>query len=525
MAATIHVGPHPQVAARPASDFGALRGIAVQAFIQDELRVQRADPFLDSDRIVVHAEVEPVDEAGRPHQTEGVGVGFFRSQVRVPPLQHVVLGSRRVGDIAELGGRDAAPGALFQGAARGRSAIGHGTAAGIFGHIEQVQALRSEPFPHVRSADRPLKTGPQLDAGIDGPSRTDAEGVGLQVEIVVGIAIAHVEPQFFRIRCALDQRDTGFEEKFRHVESPADRRGGAALAGPVAATVGFVGIESQVLFAVFTAEHHVHAGVGERRRDAVVAEMAGEVPGHHRLVGRSLGGQRQGQVIHHIRRHPALLKDVPGHAIRVGAIQHGPAHGVAGSRMFHHVQRAPDPGDRQVVQVGVLHVHLGVLIVQFVEPTVTQVAPQTEHAPMGGVAQVVLPAAALHVAPADVRRLHVVLRQTIGAAYRLELLRGQERIAAVQRIGVEKRPGRGDLGHRPVVHEHELAEGFDLVVHVIVRKQAGGPTPVGTLEIVRRRIVVQRAVTGHEPVALHLVIEALQPPGTQRAEVGEGPLR
>ena len=73
-------------------------------------------------------------------------------------------------------------------------------------------------------------------------------------------------------------------KKFRHVESAADRRGDAALAGAVTTAIGLIRIVIESLFAAFAAQYHIHAGLGERRRDAVLAQMTGEVTGNHRLV-------------------------------------------------------------------------------------------------------------------------------------------------------------------------------------------------------------------------------------------------
>ena len=94
VAAAVDIGPQPQVPAPPASDLGALRDVAVQTFSQDELRRQGADTFPDLDRIVVHADVETLDKARGPNQAKGVGIRFFRRQVRVAALQEVILGSR-----------------------------------------------------------------------------------------------------------------------------------------------------------------------------------------------------------------------------------------------------------------------------------------------------------------------------------------------------------------------------------------------------------------------------------------------
>ena len=93
--------------------------------------------------------------------------------------------------------------------------------------------------------------------------------------------------------------------------------------------------------------------------------------------------------------------------------------------------------------------------------------------------QVVLPVPALHIPAADKDLLAVHLSSPIRATQGFKLLLGQEWIAAAQRIGHKERARGGDLGHRSIVHEHELGVGLNLVVQVVVGKQAGGPAPLG----------------------------------------------
>ena len=343
--------------------------------------------------------------------------------------------------------------------------------------------------------------------------------------IVVGIAIAPIQSQFFHKGCAFNQGDTGFDEEFRHVGPPADGLSCPALAGTIAAPVGPVGFELEIFVAVFTAQDHVQADCGKWRPDTVLAKITGDIAGHDSLVGGPTGEQGQSQIVNHLLRHRARPKDVPGHTARVGAIQHGTAHDLTCAGVFGRVQRPPDPGDRQVVQVGALHADLGVLIVQVVAPTISEVSAQTEHATIGGVVQVVLPVTALYIPAADKDVLDVISRQPIHATQGFKLLLGQEWIAAAQRIG-HKECARGcDLGYGAIVHEHELGVGLDVVVHIVVRKQAGSPTLIGTLKIVRRTVVKEGPLAGHKLVALDLVVKALQALTSQHAEVRKGALR
>ena len=94
VAAAFDVGPYPQITPQPAFHLVALRGVALQTLVQNELRLHHADTFPDADRIGVQAKGETLDKPGRPDQPVGISIRFFRRQVRVATLQKVVLGGR-----------------------------------------------------------------------------------------------------------------------------------------------------------------------------------------------------------------------------------------------------------------------------------------------------------------------------------------------------------------------------------------------------------------------------------------------
>ena len=425
-------------------------------------------------------------------------------------------------DVPELGRRDAAAGAFLERAAGGGPAVRDRPPARVGGHVEQVEALRQEPFAHVRPPDRPLDARPQAHPGVHGPVGAHAEGVGLPAVVVVGVPVGPVQHQLLRVGGVVHQRDARLDEDLGDLDPPVDRFARAALAGAVAAAVGVVGVVPEALAPVLCADHHVRARGRERRPDPVGVEVPGEMTGHDRLAGGSPGEQGQRQVVQHRRRHPALPEDVPGHAAGVGAVQRRPADDLAGGRLPDRIEGPPDPRDRQIVQVFAFHVDVGALVVEVVPPAFGEVAPHPEHAAEGRVADVVLPGAALDVPAADEHRLLVVRRQPVSAAQRVELLGGQERVAATQRVRHEEGAGGRDLGHRPVVHEHELGVGLGAVAEVVGGEQARRPALVRTLEVVERAVVVGGAVAGHEPVALDLVVEALLAARPQQAEVRKG---
>ena len=182
----------------------------------------------------------------------------------LPPCRKLYWPAGESATLPNLAARHAAAGALLEGAAGRRPAVGDGAAARVGAHVEQVEALRQELFPHAGAANRPLQTAPQADVGIERPPGADAVGIGLLAVIVGGEAIAGVQVQFLRPGRVFDQRQPGFDEKFRHVEAAADGLRGTALAGAIAAAVGLVGFEFEVFSAVFAA-HHPRRGRWWRR--------------------------------------------------------------------------------------------------------------------------------------------------------------------------------------------------------------------------------------------------------------------
>ena len=138
-------------------------------------------------------------------------------------------------------------------------------------------------------------------------------------------------------------------------------------------------------------------------------------------------------------------------------------------------------------------------------------------------AQVLLAVPALDVAPSDIDGLHVLGGQPERSADGLELLRRQQRVAALQRAGDKEGAGRRDLGERAIVHEHQFREHLRAGADFVVRERPGRVLLVGSLVIVERPVVEGLALSAHELVALHDVVECVFL--TEHAEVGETTLR
>ena len=523
MAAAADHGADPQIARRPPPDLRALRQVAVQALGQDELRRQVADALLDLDVEVVQRQRQAVDGARRIDHAEGDRVCLLWLQFRIAALEEVVLARRRVGDDAPLLAGDAAAGALLEGTALGGHAAFHRPAAGVARHVEQVEALGLEQFAHVGAADGALEAAAQLDVVVDGPAAADAEGVGGHAVVVVRIAVGEVQREFLDARPALHQRHVRLEERLGHLVAAAHRIGGAALAGAFAVAEAFIRVEVHVVVAAFDAEGHRHAGIGRRRRELQIASHVG---GDDGLVRGAAGEQRQHDVVQRRLGDAALLEDVPRHAVRVRPVDHGAADDFA-SLVAHGIERTADLGGAQVVQIGVLHAHFGADEGGVVAPIGVQIAAKAHHAAERRVAQILLSVAALDVAPADPEGVaHVVAGEADAAADGLELVIGEEGVAAVDAAGDEEGTGGRDLRHGAVVHVHQLRVRLHHVVDGVAGEGAEGVLLVRALVVVERAVVEGLALARHEAVALHDVVhERLRAEHRiGRAEVGEAAL-
>ena len=158
MAAALHVRADPQVSRHAPVDPFAQHEVAVQALVENELRRQAADAFLDLDAVVVERDGQPVDGPRREDDADGPGIGGFRLQAGVAALQEVVLVGRRVGDAAPLLFGHPAARALLEAAPRTRGPIETAfdlPGTGIAAHVKQVEALGLKQFTHVRGREWP----------------------------------------------------------------------------------------------------------------------------------------------------------------------------------------------------------------------------------------------------------------------------------------------------------------------------------------------------------------------------------
>ena len=74
-----------------------------------------------------------------------------------------------------------------------------------------------------------------------------------------------------------------------------------------------------------------------------------------------------------------------------------------------------------------------------------------------------------------------------------EVARGQERVVAVDRGGVEEVAARGDLRDRLVVGEHQLRVDVGVLAELVVTHRAEAVAALRTLVVVQRAEVVQVA--------------------------------
>ena len=358
---------------------------------------------------------------------------------------------------------------------------------------------------------------------VDGPAGPHAVGIGLYA--VPGRTIAPIQDQLAHERNVFDERNTDFKENRWHVEPTLEGLGCAAHAGPVSALGHPVGLVVQIFLAPFTAQRDVEAGGGERRRQAVAAEIGRDMAGHHMLVRAAARRACLCQVIGHVFGDRAVLEDVPGHTVRVGTAQRRAAGDIPAHGVVDRIQGAVDPAGRQAVHEFAQRAHLGVLVRQIVAPDIGNLAPQPEHAAIRGVVQIILAITALDAAPADIHILDILLRQAVLATQGLKLLIGQKRIAAVQIPLPEERARGSNLGGGAVVHEHQFGIGLDVFVQVVMSKGAGGPARIGPLKVIRGRVVVGATVPVRELVSLDLIEERrpriISGPDLAGAEVGK----
>ena len=184
-------------------------------------------------------------------------------------------------------------------------------------------------------------------------------------------------------------------------------------------------------------------------------------------------------------RHLAEAEDVVRHAVGVGAVELRRAHGLAGDRVAHDVQRAGDARFRKVIQVGLRIDDLPCLDEDVVVPVLENIALYTQDTAERRVTAVVLPPSALQVAAAD----EEVTGGRRGDAERVLESLGQERIIILQEkfLTAEEEAAGGDLRHRMVVVEAELAIRARMLVDVIVGKR------VEPVSLVRALVVVVRS--------------------------------
>jgi hypothetical protein len=147
---------------------------------------------------------------------------------------------------------------------------------------------------------------------------------------------------------------------------------------------------------------------------------------------------------------------------RSNALEHCSANGKARVRIGHDVQSEVQPGDREVVEVSLGTERVPGLIVNIVGDAWKRVAAHTGDDAVVRVTDVVVAPAAFDVTAEDVADGpgHTLrIDESIARdANRCQLLSRQERVVAINRVGVAEVTRRSDLRIGVVVHEH----GFDI---------------------------------------------------------------
>ncbi len=496
--------------------------VAGDAAVEDEVAADDADPLVDSDVEVVEADRQAGHEPRRQHEAVGVRVRFLRLHVRVAADQAVVLIRRVRKDVAELSRLHAGTRALLLGHTSWRRT--DGPARARIAVERELHARPQEQLLNVRRAYGTLVAGAQANVFHRRPVEAQLVRVGLEVEVIVRVAIPGFERHGLCERLVLDQRQARLGEQLAHVERAERIERRCALSGQVAGLERLVGAQLRTLRTVLRAESDAER-IGRRRQ--LDAEVAGDGGTQHLLRGRAFRHTRDLQICELLGRDAARLEDVVRHAARIvvgeDVVRVDPANDLAERRgartvVGDGIQRPAEARAREVVLIVLGKNRRAVQPIDVVMPVIGDVAAQPDDPAERRMTQIVETAAALDVASTD--RGQDVARVAIAAAEHVDHLLGEQRIVAVEylvaeerrlaRAGAEERAARGDLRLRAVVHEHELGVDARLLAEVVVREQAGRLALVGPLvivvgrevELIGRRPGAQRAARIEREVAV-----------------------
>ena len=295
---------------------------------QDVVGAEDRDRVLDRDVEVIDRDREARCKARLEHDAVGVRIRILRCQLGIAALQEVVLTCRAVQRRApSLPPARRSPGSCRE--SRCSSALTRVVVAGsacsapaarIARRIEQVEALCREQLDDVGRTDRLLVAGTQADVRNRRPLEAKLVSVGLHAVTVVRVTVGGVEGQALRERLVLSDRDPGFHEEFldRRGAADADRR--ATRAAQRARFLQRVDGVAERVAPILGAEHQLDAVGGPRRLDAVGAEVAVDDAVVDLLVDAADLQARGLQVGELVLGHAARDERIPGHAVRIRAV-------------------------------------------------------------------------------------------------------------------------------------------------------------------------------------------------------------
>jgi hypothetical protein len=266
------------------------------------------------------------------------------------------------------------------------------------------------------------------------------------------------------------------------------------------------------------AERHFDALGSRRALDPIDAQ----VTGHHSLVDLLLdlalleAGHLQ--IAQRLRRYAAEHEWIPRHAVRIGPIEERLTLIRAERRRVDRVtlgvdaivdanfQRAREARLVEVVVGRLIGDESRVLRRDIVVPGLGDLAANAKQSAERNVLEPLLASTAFDVAPRDVQRnardlVAVVIQRTAILADERQLLRGEQRVVAVDRIGIEEVAARGDLSDRLVVREHQLRINVRGLGQLIVAERSQRVAPIRPLVVIRRAEVVQVGVCIERPEA------------------------
>ena len=520
----ITVGRPPQRPELVAVDQAAEERIRrLGAHGHDRIRADAPDRATQLDVEPVDADRQARDEPRLQDDTDRIGVGHLGREIHVAADQAVILVGR-----VRLNG-------LTRGQALGDTSRirsgDHETRARIGAAVEN-DPVRREQILHRRRTHRAVIATAERDVADRGQLSLDLVGVGAERAaariLVARIAVATRDRELVD-EVVGDDRDTNFAEGFLHVERAADRKRRRALAGEIARLEFQIRGEVERFLPIFGAERDTDALVRPRELDPVIAELAGQAGRRDRLAVHAALEARRLEVGERVGGHPVQREDVVGHAVRIVAagLRRAADRPI---RTADDVEGAGQAGHREVIEIGLGEVRPAILIVDVIGPGRIDLALDADDRAILDVLQIVTATAAFNVAPQDLEEAAIVGRaghrireqeggiagladrRAIGRAEEVirgasdrQLLRGKQRIVAIDAERVAEVARAGDLGDRAVVHEHELEIGTDALGDFIVGEEAGGVTLVRPLIIVQRAEIVRRRAGDERAVVADLI--------------------